>query len=69
MVAEKYDTTPSRVERAIRHAIELAWDRGNTDMISHYFGYTINLEKGKPTNGEFIARMANVLRQRLEQAA
>ena len=62
MIAEKYDTTPSRVERAIRHAIELAWDRGNTDMISRYFGYTINLEKGKPTNSEFIAMVADRLR-------
>jgi two-component system response regulator (stage 0 sporulation protein A) len=62
MIAEKYQTTPSRVERAIRHAIELAWDRGNVELMSRYFGYTINLEKGKPTNSEFIAMVADRLR-------
>ncbi len=62
MIAEKYNTTPSRVERAIRHAIELAWDRGNVELMSRYFGYTINLEKGKPTNSEFIAMVADRLR-------
>ncbi len=62
MIAEKYSTTPSRVERAIRHAIELAWDRGNIEMMNRFFGYTINIERGKPTNSEFIAMVADKLR-------
>jgi two-component system response regulator (stage 0 sporulation protein A) len=62
MIAHKYQTTPSRVERAIRHAIELSWDRGNIDMMTKLFGYTINLERGKPTNSEFIAMVADKLR-------
>ncbi|MDD2555373.1 MAG: sporulation transcription factor Spo0A [Syntrophaceticus sp.] len=61
-IAEKYNTTPSRVERAIRHAIELAWDRGNIDLINKYFGYTIDVDRGKPTNSEFIAMVADRLR-------
>jgi two-component system response regulator (stage 0 sporulation protein A) len=61
-IAKKYDTTPSRVERAIRHAIELAWDRGDIDKINKFFGYTISGEKGKPTNSEFIAIIADRLR-------
>ncbi|MCU6795941.1 MULTISPECIES: sporulation transcription factor Spo0A [Paenibacillus] len=61
-IAEKYKTTPSRVERAIRHAIEVAWTRGNIDSISHLFGYTINISKSKPTNSEFIAMVADKLR-------
>ena len=62
MVAEKYNTTASRVERAIRHAIELAWDRGNVDMMNKYFGYTIDVGRGKPTNSEFIAMVADKIR-------
>ncbi|NLK52088.1 MAG: sporulation transcription factor Spo0A, partial [Syntrophomonadaceae bacterium] len=62
MIAQKYMTTPSRVERAIRHAIELAWDRGNVEMMNKFFGYTINVERGKPTNSEFIAMIADKLR-------
>jgi len=62
LIAEKYQTTPSRVERAIRHAIELAWDRGNVDMMNKFFGYTINIQRGKPTNSEFIAMVADKLR-------
>jgi two-component system, response regulator, stage 0 sporulation protein A len=62
MIADKYATTPSRVERAIRHAIELAWDRGNIEMMNRFFGYTINIERGKPTNSEFIAMVADKLR-------
>jgi len=62
MIAEKYNTTASRVERAIRHAIELAWDRGNVDLMNRYFGYTINIERGKPTNSEFIAMIADKMR-------
>ncbi len=61
LIAQKYQTTSSRVERAIRHAIELAWDRGNIDMMTKFFGYTINLERGKPTNSEFIAMVADKL--------
>lgn len=62
MIAQKYNTTPSRVERAIRHAIELAWDRGNIDFMNKFFGYTINVDRGKPTNSEFIAMVADKLR-------
>ncbi|OPY56326.1 MAG: Stage 0 sporulation protein A [Pelotomaculum sp. PtaU1.Bin035] len=62
MIAIKFQTTPSRVERAIRHAIELAWDRGNIELMTKFFGYTINLERGKPTNSEFIAMVADKLR-------
>lgn len=61
-IAEEYETTPSRVERAIRHAIELAWDRGNVDLMNKFFGYTINIERGKPTNSEFIAMISDKLR-------
>lgn len=64
-VADKFDTTPSRVERAIRHAIEVAWNRGKIDTIQDIFGYTINTNKGKPTNSEFIALISDKLR--LEQ--
>ena len=61
-VAKKYQTTSSRVERAIRHAIEVAWDRGDIDVLNSYFGYTIHNERGKPTNSEFIAMIADKLR-------
>lgn len=61
-IAAKYNTTASRVERAIRHAIEVAWSRGNIDSISALFGYTINISKAKPTNSEFIAMVADRLR-------
>lgn len=61
-IATKYETTPSRVERAIRHAIELAWDRGDIEKITKVFGYTISGERGKPTNSEFIAIIADRLR-------
>ena len=60
-VAKMYNTTPSRVERAIRHAIEVAWDRGDVDVLSSYFGYTIQSQRGKPTNSEFIAMIADKL--------
>ena len=62
MIAEKFNTTPSRVERAIRHAIEVAWNRGRVETINKIFGYTIHDEKGKPTNGEFIAMIADRMR-------
>ena len=58
-VAKMYKTTSSRVERAIRHAIEVAWDRGDVDVLSSYFGYTIQSERGKPTNSEFIAMITD----------
>lgn len=62
MIAKEHNTTPSRVERAIRHAIELAWDRGNVEVMNKFFGYTINVQRGKPTNSEFIAMIADKLR-------
>jgi two-component system, response regulator, stage 0 sporulation protein A len=61
-IAKKYNTTASRVERAIRHAIEVAWNRGNIDSISSLFGYTVSMTKAKPTNSEFIAMVADKLR-------
>ena len=61
-VAKQYRTTTSRVERAIRHAIEVAWDRGDVDTLNSYFGYTIQNNRGKPTNSEFIAMIADNLR-------
>ena len=61
-VARHYNTTPSRVERAIRHAIEVAWDRGNPDVLNDLFGYTITSSKGKPTNSGFIAMIADKIR-------
>ncbi|MEN9406757.1 MAG: sporulation transcription factor Spo0A [Bacillota bacterium] len=61
-IAEKHKTTPSRVERAIRHAIEVAWSRGSMDAIKSLFGYTVSLSKAKPTNSEFIAMIADRLR-------
>lgn len=63
-VAKKYATTTSRVERAIRHAIEVSWDRGDVDTLNAYFGYTIQNSRGKPTNSEFIAMIADNLRLR-----
>ena len=61
-IAKKYQTTPSRVERAIRHAIEVAWSRGKMETLDALFGYTINIGKGKPTNSEFIALIADKIR-------
>lgn len=60
-VAKRFSTTPSRVERAIRHAIEVAWDRGDLETLQKYFGYTVSNAKGKPTNSEFIAMIADRL--------
>ena len=65
-VAKKHATTSSRVERAIRHAIEVAWDRGDVDTLTAYFGYTIQSERGKPTNSEFIAMIADKFRLQLK---
>lgn len=68
-VAKKFDTTSSRVERAIRHAIEIAWDRGNLDTLNSFFGYTVNTCKGKPTNSEFIALITDKLRLQYKPAS
>ncbi len=68
-VAKKNGTTSSRVERAIRHAIEVAWDRGDVDVLNSYFGYTIHNGRGKPTNSEFIAMISDKLRLNLRMAA
>jgi two-component system response regulator (stage 0 sporulation protein A) len=68
-VAKKYQTTTSRVERAIRHAIEVAWDRGDIDTLNSYFGYTIQNSRGKPTNSEFIAMIADNLRLKYKYSA
>ena len=61
-VAKHFKTTSSRVERAIRHAIEVAWDRGNVETLNEFFGYTISNSKGKPTNSEFISMIADRIR-------
>ncbi len=65
-VASEFGTTSSRVERAIRHAIEVAWDRGDVDMLNSFFGYTVQNSKGKPTNSEFIAMIADNLRLKMK---
>lgn len=67
-VAKTFATTPSRVERAIRHAIEVAWDRGDLDTLQRFFGYTVSNTKGKPTNSEFIALIADRLQLQLKNA-
>ena len=67
-VAKRFDTTPSRVERAIRHAIEVAWDRGDLDTLQRFFGYTVSNTKGKPTNSEFIALIADKLSLQLKSS-
>lgn len=67
-IAGKYRTTPSRVERAIRHAIEVAWGRGQADTVENIFGYTVSANRGKPTNSEFIAMIADKLRLELKSA-
>lgn len=67
-VAKKFHTTSSRVERAIRHAIEVAWDRGDVDVLQEYFGFTVSGTKGKPTNSEFISMVADKLRLEMKKA-
>lgn len=67
-VAKRYHTTPSRVERAIRHAIEVAWDRGDLETLQRFFGYTVSNAKGKPTNSEFIAMISDRIRLKLKIA-
>lgn len=69
MVAKEFATTPSRVERAIRHAIEIAWDRGDLDVLQKWFGFTVSNIKGKPTNGEFIALVSDKLRLEMREEA
>lgn len=66
-VAKQFSTTPSRVERAIRHAIEIAWDRGDIDILNSFFGYTVNTGKGKPTNSEFIALIVDKIKLRYKK--
>ena len=66
-VAKRFNTTPSRVERAVRHAIEVAWDRGDLDTLQKYFGYTVSNIKGKPTNSEFIAMISDKLRLQMKE--
>lgn len=68
-LAKDFDTTASRVERAIRHLIEVTWTRGDMDVLNRYFGNTISASRGKPTNGEFIARLANVVKERVKRVA
>lgn len=65
-VAHCFDATGPRVERAMRHAIELSWDRGDMDTLQRYFGFTVSNIKGKPTNSEFISRCMNIVRERIE---
>ena len=67
-VAKTFQTTPSRVERAIRHGIEVAWDRGDLDTLQRFFGYTVSNTKGKPTNSEFIALIADKLQMQLKSS-
>ena len=68
VIADKFNTTPSRVERAIRHAIEVAWGRGQEEAVESIFGYTISADKGKPTNSEFIAMISDKLRLEMKSA-
>jgi len=68
-VARNYQTTSSRVERAIRHAIEVAWNRGREEILNSIFGYTIDTNKGKPTNGEFIAMISDSIRLKMKSSA
>lgn len=68
-LAEKFDTTASRVERAIRHLIETTWTRGAYQVLTQYFGNTVSADKGKPTNGEFLARCANIIRTKQRRAS
>lgn len=68
-IAKRFKTTSSRVERAIRHAIEVAWDRGDVDTLNSYFGYTIHSLRGKPTNSEFVAMISDRVRLTLKKTA
>lgn len=66
-IAAEQDTTKSRVERAVRHAIEVTWDRGDLSVLARYFGNTVSLNKGKPTNAEFLAQLANTIRHKMKE--
>lgn len=68
-IAKRFKTTSSRVERAIRHGIEVAWDRGDVDTLNSYFGFTIHNGRGKPTNSEFIAMIADRLKLQMKKNA
>ena len=68
-LAATFNTTASRVERALRHLVEVTWARGDYEVLNRYFGNTISAEKGKPTNSEFLARLANVVRERTRRTA
>jgi len=68
-IAARFDTTAARVERALRHLLEVTWSRGDMDVLQHYFGNSVSAWKGKPTNSEFIARIANIVKRRLKEAA
>ena len=68
-LAATFNSTAARVERSIRHLVEVTWTRGDLTILDRYFGNTISPDKGKPTNGEFIARIANVVRERLRETA
>lgn len=67
-IAKIHDTTKSRAEKAVRHAIEVTWDRGDLDVLSKYFGGTIRPDKGRPTNSEFVARMYHIIGKRVKEA-
>lgn len=67
-IAKEHDTTPSRVERAVRHAVEVTWDRSDLKILDRYFGNTVKSSKGKPTNSEFLAQMCNYIRRELKGA-
>ena len=68
-IGKTFSTSSSKVERAIRHAIEVAWDRGDVEVLNSYFGYTVHNDRGKPTNSEFIAMISDKLRLRLKIAS
>ena len=68
-LAAMFDTTPSRIERAIRNLVEITWTKGNLEALTRCFGYTVSPDQGKPTNAVFIARIANIVSQQLRQAA
>ena len=68
-LAAAFDTTAARVERAIRHLVEVTWTRGDVEVLNRYFGNTVSPDKGKPTNGEFIARITNIVKLRMREAA
>lgn len=68
-LAAAFDTTAARVERAMRHLVEVTWTRGDVDVLNRYFGNTVSPDKGKPTNGEFVARLTNIVKLRMKEAA